>query len=258
MMSDYDLAVYDLHVSPEDKFKRIEALGHLIIEERPRTIIFGGDFASMDSCSFYDPIKRCTMKEDVEAIKHAYDLIFGPMMKWNQRRERNKHKMYRPRTVFLEGNHEEREKRVRKLDPGGYASLIDFESILAPKAYWQERYDYGDIVNINGINYTHCPLGKTGKPMGYTTVARQTNGHLIYGHTHEMRMTPVPQVGESNSVRMILNAPAFLPQDSKEHYCEKSTTGWVYGLLKVRPQGPTRPFTFDFMSTEEVEEQYGS
>lgn len=252
----YDLSVFDLHVAPDTNWERIEALGNLIVAEKPRSIIFGGDFTSLDSMSTYDPQPRFTLKEDMEAVKYAYDLIFGPMMRWNARQASHRHKTYQPRTVFLEGNHEERERRLRKQDPSRYASLLDVQGMIAPRQYWQETYEYGDIVNVNGINYTHCPLNKMGRPMGYTTAARQTNGHLIYGHTHEMRMTPVPQVDISNSVRMILNAPAYLEQDSKEHYNEKSTTGWVYGLLKVRPQGPTRPFSYDYWTTEEVIEQY--
>jgi predicted phosphodiesterase len=255
-MSDYDLVVTDIHTAHDDDFKRHRALGNMILEEKPRSLIFVGDFASLDSCSSYDKVKRCSMAEDVEAIKHAYRLIFGPLLEWSSRQRSHRHRGHDMRTVWCEGNHEEREKRIRKEDPDGYASLIDFQSIICPPHYWDEWYDYGHVVNVNGINYTHIPIGKTGRPMGYTTVARQTNGHLIYGHTHEMRMTPVPQVDSVNSVRMILNAPAFLPQDQKEHYCERSTTGWVYGLLRVRPQGPTRPFTFDFLSTEEVVNKY--
>lgn len=252
----YDLSVFDLHVSPDTNWDRIEALGQLIVKEKPRSIIFGGDFASLDSCSTYDDPPRFTLHEDMEAVRYAYSLIFDPMLEWNRRQESHKHRPYRPRTVWLEGNHEERERRLRKADPYRYSSLVDVQAMIAPTAYWQEKYEYGEVANVNGINYTHCPLSKIGRPMGYTTVARQTNGHLIYGHTHEMRMTPVPQVDTNNSVRMILNAPAYLEQDSKEHYNEKSTTGWVYGLLKVRPQGPTRPFSYDYWTTEEVIEQY--
>ena len=92
--------------------------------------------------------------------------------------------------------------------------------------------------------------------MGVNPIYRQTQGHLIYGHTHTMDVKTIPQIATENSVRMVVNAPALLPQDQKEHYCKRSTTGWVYGLMRVRSHGPTRPFSFDFISTEELISQY--
>jgi len=252
----YSLVFMDLHTSPEDDFKRHEALGNMILEEKPAEIISVGDFASLDSCSQYDTVKRCSMADDIGAIKEAYRLIFGPLEKWNDKRRKGRHKRHEPRTVWCEGNHEEREKRMRKADPDGYASLIDFQSLLAPPAFWQERYDYGQVANVRGVDYTHIPLNRMGKAASMAFMRKHTARHLIWGHTHTMMLETIPQVATENSVRMLLNGPALLRQDEKEHYCEMNTTGWVYGLLRVRPQGPTQPFSFDFVSTAELESQY--
>lgn len=253
-MSDYDLVFFDLHTSPDDDFLRHKALGNLILEERPRNLISGGDFLSLDSCSSYDSVKVCSMQDDKRASEVAHEHIFGPLHKLNRRRKKAPNGGMG--TYFLYGNHEDREKRVREVDPDGFASLVDYDEIMAPYGYWDQRVGYGEVVSINSINYTHIPLSKMQRPMSHNPIVRQSDGHLIYGHTHTFQCTTVPQIATENSVRMVVNAPALLPQDQKEHYCKRSTTGWVYGLMRVRSHGPTRPFSFDFMSTEELISQY--
>lgn len=253
-MSNYDLYFSDLHTAHDDDFIRHKALGNMILEERPNNLISGGDFLSLDSCSFYDSTKRCSMDDDRLASEKAHELIFGPLHSFN--RKRKKAPNGGMGTYFLYGNHEDREKRVRELEPDGFASLVDYDQIMAPHGYWDHRVQYGSVVNVNNINYTHIPLNKMGRPMGINPICRQAHGHLVYGHTHTMEVKTIPQIATENSVRMIVNAPALLPQDEKEHYCQRNITGWVYGLMRVRSHGPTRPFSFDFISTEELIAQY--
>lgn len=253
-MSNYDLIFFDLHTAHDDDMVRHKALGNMILEERPNNLISGGDFLSLDSCSSYDVVKRCSMDDDRRASERAHDLIFGPLHTFNRKRKKKPNGGMG--TYFLYGNHEFREKRVREIDPDGFASLVDYDEIMAPYYYWDERVGYGEVVTVNDISYTHVPLGKTQRPMGTLPIAKQTRGHLIYGHTHYLDVKVIPQIATGNSVRMVVNAPALLPQDQKEHYCKMSTTGWVYGLMRVRSHGPTRPFSFDFITTEELIAQY--
>lgn len=253
-MPDYDLPLFDIHTSHDDDFLRHKALGNMILENPPKNLIIGGDFLSLDSCSFYDSKKICSMDDDRKASVRAHELIFGPLHAYNKKRKKKPNGGMK--TYFLYGNHEDREKRVRELDPDGFASLVDYDEIMAPYSYWDERVGYGEVVTVNDISYTHIPLNKMGRPMGVNPIYRQTQGHLIYGHTHTMDVKTIPQIATENSVRMVVNAPALLPQDQKEHYCKRSTTGWVYGLMRVRSHGPTRPFSFDFISTEELISQY--
>ncbi len=243
----YTMVVQDLHTNPDDDFFRHEALGNMIAEEQPEEIVFVGDFASMDSCSQYDKTRRYTIKEDLEAIKIGYEFIFNKMKRISR---------YKPRVIFCEGNHEEREKRIRAYDPGGYASIVDWDSLMVPTDLFSEHYRYGEVVNVRGIDYTHCPLNQMGKAASMAWIRKHTKRHLIWGHTHRMLLETIPQVGENNSVRGLLNGPALLRQDIKENYCLDSTTGWVYGLLRVYPRGEDRMFMFDYVDTEELESLY--
>ena len=250
----FTLPIFDVHTDHDDDFSRHKALGRMILEEEPAEIIMGGDFATLDSCSSYDTHKRCSMGDDMEAVRTGYEHIFGPMNQWNKGRRASK--QYSPKTYWLEGNHEEREKRIRKADPEGYASLVDFDEMLAPKSIWKHKVRYGQFATVRGIHYTHIPLNRMGKPMSLAMLRKMSAGHTVFGHTHYLHCETVPLVGNGNACKMLLNAPALMRQDGVEHYCKDNTTGWVYGLLRIRPQGATRPFTFDFISTEELETQY--
>lgn len=251
----YTLVVFDLHTSADDDFLRHKALGNLLLEERPSNFVSGGDFLSLDSCSFYDKVKKSSMLEDKQASEKAHKYIFGPLQKWNKTRKRSaRDKMT---TYFLFGNHEFRAKRLKDIDPEGYASLVDYNQVMCPPEYWDHSYEYGDGVLVEDVFYTHVPLNALNRPMGDNPIARQAKTHLCYGHTHKFNVKTVPQIWSGNSVRMIMNAPALLPQNQKEHYCKQSTTGWCYGLIRMRCHGPDQIPSYDYISTQELINQYG-
>ena len=255
MMSDYDLVFFDLHTHPDDDFIRHKALGRMILEERPRNIISGGDLLSMDSCSFHDTNKRYSLKEDQRASQRGHDYIFGPLHRENKKKKKG------PRlgvkTYCLLGNHEFRISRLAEVDPDGFSSIVDYNEIIAPPEYWDVVVEYGYGVMVNDVYYTHIPINKTGRPMAPTAIARQSKGHICFGHTHSFDVKTVPQISEGNSVRMVMNAPALLPQNEKEHYCKMSTTGWAYGLIKMRPNGPDQLPSYEYITTEDLINKYG-
>lgn len=243
----YTLVAGDLHTHPGDNFNRHKALGNMIAEEQPEEIVIGGDFGSLDSCSQHDSIRLCTMQEDKDAIEEGYHHVFEKALK-----VRN----YKPRIIMCEGNHEEREKRIRKHDPGGFASLVDWDATMFPPHIFTENYRYGQVAHVRGVDYTHCPINTMGKAASMAWIRKHTKRNLIWFHTHRMMLETIPQVANGNSVRGLLNAPALLDQDTKEHYCLDNTTGWTYGMLRVYPRGEDRMFMFDYVDTEELETLY--
>ena len=93
--------------------------------------------------------------------------------------------------------------------------------------------------------------------MSPTAIVRHSKGHICFGHTHSFDVKTVPQISEGNSVRMVMNAPALLSQNEKEHYCKMSTTGWSYGLIKMRPNGPDQLPSYEYITTEDLINKYG-
>jgi predicted phosphodiesterase len=253
----YDLVIADMHDHPEDNFLRQEALGKMILAEKPRTIIMLGDGSRHDAFSTYDKYKQWTAKEEIAAWHHSLSLIFGPLQDWNRRQRSHRHKQHEPRTVFTMGNHEERMFRELMENPHGFGSLIDFDEITSKGKHFDEVYEYGDVVNVNGIDYTHAARNKMNRPMALSTLAKQSRNHTIVGHTHTMEVRSTPLLGPENGVRTTLVAPAFMDMQNKEPYCRNATTGWVYGFLKVRPSGsPTVPFGYEYVSTDRLLEEW--
>lgn len=257
-MKNEDLVIFDPHSHPEDNFDRFRWIGNLIMERRPRSVIVGGDLARMDSMSRHGDKPTTTFKEDLEAMHEAIRLMFGPILEWNTRQRSHRHRPHPMRTVWLEGNHEERARRVAKEDPHGFASLVDWDDPLGLARWYDERYEYGQVANIHGIDYTHIPRTIMGRPMAHNSICKQTQRHMIYGHGHSLNTSSTPIIGTDNGVRMTLSAPAFMPDQNKEPYSRNLTTGWVYGILIVRPSGsPSVPFSFDYLSMKDLEELHG-
>ena len=253
----YDLVIYDMHDHPEDDFKRQEALGNLILEERPRSFIMGGDGSRHDAFSTYDKYKQWTAQEEIHAWHHSLELMFSPLRVWNEQRRKNRHKQHPMRSVLTLGNHEDRMWRALAEDPYGFGSLIDFDHITGQGKFFDEVYEFGDVVDVNGIFYTHAPRNKMNRVMAQSTAAKQSNKHLIYGHTHTGGVINTPIIGPTNGARTTMIAPAFMNEGQKEPYCKNATTGWTYGLLKVWPSGsPDVPFGYEFMRTEKLLKDY--
>lgn len=252
------IAVFDLHGHPEDNFRRFDWLGRMILEEKPDSVVIGGDIARMDSLSRHGDSPATTLREDLAAMQEGLSRIFSPLRDWNARRKDSKHAQHAMRTVWLEGNHEERARRVAKEDPHGFASLVDWDDPYSLAHWYDERYEYGQYANVGGVLYTHVPRNMMGRAMSHTAAAKHSESHLIYGHSHTLQTTPVALHGNGNGVKMVLSAPAYMEKQNKEPYAKNLTTGWVYGLLRVRPSGsPSIPFSYDYLSMDDMERLYG-
>lgn len=250
----YDLLIADAHTYPEDDFSRFDWLGQMILEERPRRVISIGDFGSLDSMSTYDATPVCSFREDVEAMKEAQRRVFGPIDQWSERQRSHRHAPHQMERVKIKGNHEERADRAKVKDPFGFASVVDFDDIVGYTQYWDRVFDYGEIVNIGGIHYTHCVKSKMGRPMALSSVAKQTSTHLIQGHMHSLDFVSTPVPG---GVRITMSAPAFMADAYVPPYAKHLHRGWTYGLLKVRPESPLEAPGIEYVSMKELKRRYG-
>lgn len=254
----YTLTVFDPHTHPEDDFRRFDWLGKMILEEKPTSLVIGGDLGRVDSMSRHGDTPTVTFKQDLAAMSEALRRVFSPLNEWNRRQNRSKHRQHALRAVWLEGNHEERARRVAKEDPHGFASLVDWDDPYGFGRWYDERYEFGQYANVGGVLYTHVPRNMMGRAMSHTAASKHSESHLIYGHSHTLQATPVAMHGNTNGVKMVLSAPAFMPHGNKEPYAKNLTTGWVYGLLRVRPSGsPSTPFSYDYLSMGDLESLYG-
>lgn len=191
------LVLPDMQVKPGVNTDYINDIAAYILDKQPDVIINLGDMADMPSLSSYDVGKKAfegrRYKDDVESVIDAQMKLFTPLAQYQERQRINKKKVYTPRTVILLGNHENRINRAVNNDPklDGVLSIDD----LGYKTFWDEVYDFLDVVEINGVAFSHYfTTGLAGRPSS-TANAQLNKQHqsCIAGHQQGL------QIAMSNS-----------------------------------------------------------
>lgn len=166
----------------------LEAAGNYIVDKKPEVIIHLGDHWDMHSLSSYDrgtkKAEGARYQDDIEAGIEGMTTLLSPINKYNKRRRKQKLKQYKPRQVFLIGNHEQRIERHVNACPEleGKLSYNDFE---LDKFGW-EVYDFLQPVEINGVYYAHYFYNpNTGRPYGGKCSTRLNNIGFSFTMGHQ-------------------------------------------------------------------------
>ncbi len=191
------IVIPDTQVKPGVRTEHLEWAGRYIVDKFADrddvTIIHLGDHWDMPSLSSYDKGKRSMegrrVAKDIAAGNAAFALLNEPLEKLNERRRRCRHGEWWPERHFLFGNHEER--IVRAIDDDAQMDGLLSLDMLDTRGW--ERHDFLEVVEIDGVLYSHYfyqPM--TGRPYGGTVIetriknigASFTQGHqqtLMYG-----------------------------------------------------------------------------
>lgn len=170
---------------PGDSFDFLRAIGHFICDKKPDVIVHLGDHADMPSLSSYDVGKKSfegrRYKADIEAAREGMAALLAPIDELNGRQRANGKKLYKPRKVFLLGNHEQRINRAVENDPKleGVLSIND----LGYEDNW-EVHPFLEVVVINGVAFSHYfTSGLLGRPVSSAS-ACLSRKHMscIQGH----------------------------------------------------------------------------
>jgi hypothetical protein len=173
------LVIPDTQVKPGVPVDHFTRIGKYIAAKRPDYIVHLGDHWDMPSLSSYDVGKKCfegrRYKNDIAAGNHAMQLLT---------QEYRGGTGYRPREIFLMGNHEERILRALELDPKleGLMGYHDFAL-----AGW-EVHDFLRVVEVEGIKFSHYfTSGIYGRPVPSAAVLlREAMGSAVMGHTQKV------------------------------------------------------------------------
>lgn len=159
----------DTQCRPGLTYEHLTAAGNYIVAKQPDVIIHLGDHFDMNSLSSYDKgTKKAegkTYQADIDAGLEGMIALLQPLWDYNKQRARNKQKQYKPRMVFLIGNHEERIMRHVNANPElhGKCSYADLQ---LNEMGW-EVYDFLEMAYIDGITYSHYFANpNTGRPWG--------------------------------------------------------------------------------------------
>lgn len=158
----------DVQARPGVPDKHMAWVGEYLADKSPDTIIVIGDFWDMPSLSSYDVGKKCyegrTYRADIEAGLASMEKFLAPIERLNRAKKKRGVARYKPRKIFLHGNHEYRINRAiendRKLD--GTISLAD----LQLKKFGFVEHSFLEVVKIDGIEYSHYfTSGVLGRPV---------------------------------------------------------------------------------------------
>jgi hypothetical protein len=178
----------DTQCKPGLTYEHLTAAGNYIVAKKPEVIVHLGDHWDMPSLSDYDKGKKSyegrRYKADIEAGKEGMEALLAPIKAYNKQRKKNKEKQYKPRMVFLLGNHEQRIHRAIEKDPilEGTIGYQDFEL----EKYGWEVHDFLEIVEIDGVSYSHYFYNpNTGKPYGGRVFTRLNNIGFSFTMGHQ-------------------------------------------------------------------------
>lgn len=181
------LVIPDCQVKPGVPTEHLSWIGNYICEKQPDVIVCIGDFADMPSLSSYDVGKKSfegrRYKADIESARAAMGLLLAPIKEMNKKR--NQQRRYKPRMVMTLGNHEERILRAIENDPK-LDGTISIDDLGYKEAGW-EVHDFLEIVNIDGIEYSHYfTTGNMGRPVNSAaTLLKMRMSSATMGHTQE-------------------------------------------------------------------------
>lgn len=236
------LAIGDPHTSAEDnELERFAKVGRHIVDTKPDAVVLMGDFLTLDCLSAWDRNKRLKMegrryKDEVAVGNTALDILFSDLARYNNKRRKNKKKLYTPEVFYLEGNHEERLTRYLENDPT-FLGLADVRSNLNIDERGFTWVPYREYLDIDGVKFTHIPHN-TMKPIAsaglVTSVAKKALQYcdfdVVFGHTHKLE---VAHATRASGVRhTAINVGNFASSQGEE-YMEGKVSDWWTGIVDM-------------------------
>lgn len=178
------LVIPDLQVRADVPTEHLEWIGNYIVEKKPDVIIQIGDWADMPSLnSHHKPLEKENQRylKDIAAVRNSMERLAKPLDDYN----RTAIEKYLPRRVVTKGNHEYRIQRTISEHPFLQKKIDELD--LGFEDYGWEAHDFLEVVNIDGIEYSHYfTSGPMGRPVSSAAAMlreRQnscTQGHVQY------------------------------------------------------------------------------
>lgn len=141
----------DTQVRPGVDTKHIACAANYCVAKKPDVIVVAGDWYDLPSLSVYEKpgskfFEGKNLAHDIAMGNAAWDAFMIPI---------RKAKGYKPRVVFLEGNHEYRMQRAINDDPTRLEGVLGRHQFNPYMDSDVEYHDFLEIVTIDGIMYSH-------------------------------------------------------------------------------------------------------
>lgn len=254
------LVIGDPHASPLTNNDRFDWLSSFIIRRRPDVIVCLGDFGDMPSLCSYDKGTRGfegrRYKLDIDAVQDALLRTNRGIVRYNLNQKVTKHKQYKPRMIMLGGNHDE--GRINKAIENNASILEDIISLddLMYKGYSWEYHNFGDVVDVDGIAYSHFFIsGVLGKPIGgihaAASLLAKGNCSCTAGHSHVLDYSV--RVNAFGERLHGLHAGVF--DDNYHEYAGKANDMWWRGLI-MKHNVSNGDYDLETISIDRIKEEF--
>jgi hypothetical protein len=179
------LCIPDTQCKPGVPLEHLTWAGKAICEYKPDVVVNLGDFWDMPSLSSHDKagskyFEGKRYMEDIEAGNQGMKLLLEPLKELQRTQKDGKHKTYRPRLVYLRGNHEYRLQRAINNNPM-LEGLMTYHHMDLKD--W-EVHDFLHPVFINGVGFNHYwPVGAMDRPAASpAALLSKLHMSLVAGH----------------------------------------------------------------------------
>lgn len=186
------LFIPDTQVKAGVPTEHILAAGNYMVKHKPDIVVVIGDWWDMPSLNKFGSnleLEGKRILEDIQAGNDAMDLFMSPLENYNIQQRKNSKKMYRPRLVYTIGNHDPQVRipRLIEANPILDGILVD-DTTAFLEDYGFEVYDFLEIVNIEGIRFSHFfvnPHSVKKMPLGgaMDTMLKNCGYSFVQGHT---------------------------------------------------------------------------
>lgn len=163
--------------------------GKYAVAQKPDVIIHLGDHWNLGSLSSYDKgkgnMEGRRYKEDIKAGNKGMDKFMAPIYKEQQRQRKAKEKLYKPKLIFIMGNHEHRIDRAIN-DNVQLEGVIGYDDFNLKGHGWNVA-PFLEVKVLNGVAYSHYfTSGVMGRPVS-SARALLTKKHMscVMGHVQD-------------------------------------------------------------------------
>ena len=190
------VAIPDTQVRDGVPTEHLLAAGNYVATHEPDIVVMLGDHWDMPSLNRYASkfeSEAMRVKNDLKAGNDALDLFMQPIHELNDKRRRHRTKLYRPRLIYITGNHDPQVRLPRMIEDhpilDGYLEC-DTDKRLMDHGF--EVVPFREIINVEGVRISHFfsnPHSAKKAPQGGTidNMLKSSGFSFIQGHTQGMK-----------------------------------------------------------------------
>jgi hypothetical protein len=249
------LVIPDTQCKPGTPTDHLGWAGDALCDYRPDVVVHLGDHWDFPSLSSHDKAGSKYFEgkrylADVEAGNKGMEALLSPLRELQRVQKENKHKVYKPRLVFLKGNHCNRLTRAVNNNPM-LEGLMTFDHL--DLIDW-EVHEFLHPVFINGVGFNHYwPVGAMGRPAASpAAIVSKLHMSCVAGH-QQGRSVAYGKRADGQSICAII-AGSFYQHD--EDYMDQLSNKHWRGLV-VLNEVDDGHFDEMFLSMEYLKGKYG-